>query len=158
MEDNKPKYTILQAKAKLEAYCAYQERCAQEITKKLWDWKMHREDHDILLADLISNNFLNEERFAEAFASGKFNIKKWGKTKIKNHLKAKKISDYSINKALKAIDMADYDETLSTMADKKWAQLTGSHWEKLGKLQRYLHGKGYEQDLLSNLMQKYIEK
>ena len=66
MDDNKPKYTILEAKVKLESYCAYQERCAFEISQKLWLWKMHTEDHDILIADLISNNFLNEERFAEA--------------------------------------------------------------------------------------------
>lgn len=157
MCDNKPKYTILEAKAKLEAYCAYQERCAHEISQKLWLWKLDLEDHDILIADLISNNFLNEERFAEAFASGKFNIKKWGRTKIKTHLKAKQISTYSINKALKSIDLQDYTSAINGLAEKKWPQITGNHWEKLGKLQRYLHSKGYESDLLSETLQKYID-
>jgi len=158
MIDHKPKYTILEAKVKLEAYCAYQERCAFEISQKLRTWNMHYDDHDILIADLISNNFLNEERFAEAYASGKFNIKKWGKAKIKMHLKAKYISDYSINKALKSIDMDDYEDTLANLASKKWGNLTGNHWEKIGKLQRFLQTKGYESEILNELMQSYITK
>ena len=158
MFDSKPKYSILEAKAKLEAYCAYQERCAQEISQKLWQWHMHVEDHDVLIADLISNNFLNEERFAEAYASGKFRIKKWGKIKIKAHLKAKNISKYSTNKALKAIDLEEYDATIKLLAEKKWLQVSGNHWEKLGKLKRYLHSKGYESDILSETIQKYIEQ
>jgi regulatory protein len=158
MEHHKPKYSLLEAKTKLEAYCAYQERCSYEISQKLWLWKMHPEDHDIIIADLISHNFLNEERFAEAYASGKFNMKKWGKIKIKQHLKAKQISNYSINKALKAIDLELYEATLLQLAEKKWAMLKGNHWEKLAKLKRYLQTKGYEVDLLNDVFQNFIER
>lgn len=158
MIQHKPKYSILEAKTKLEAYCAYQERCAYEVYQKLWEWQLYVEDHDVLVADLISNNFLNEERFADAYAGGKFRIKKWGKTKIKTHLKAKQISAYSINKALKSIDNEEYVATLNTLADKKWAQINGNHWEKLAKLKRYLHGKGFETDLLNDIFQTYINK
>ncbi|MFK8045303.1 MAG: regulatory protein RecX [Crocinitomicaceae bacterium] len=153
----KPKYSILEAKVKLEAYCAYQERCAFEISQKLRLWNMHFEDHDVLIADLISNNFLNEERFAEAYASGKFNIKKWGKSKIKMHLKGKHISDYSINKAIKSIDPGEYENTLEVLARKKWENLSGNHWEKMGKLKRFLQNKGYETEILNDLMQSYIK-
>ncbi|MFK8036846.1 MAG: regulatory protein RecX [Crocinitomicaceae bacterium] len=157
MIENKPKYSIIEAKTKLEAYCAYQERCSFEIYQKMRSWNLNFEDQDILVADLISNNFLNEERFAEAYASGKFNIKNWGKTKIKTYLKSKKISAYSITKALKAIDNEDYIKTLEELADKKWSQLTGKHWEKIGKLKRYLHGKGFETELLNDIIQTYIK-
>ena len=93
----------MEAKVKLEALCAYQERCSFELEKKMQLWGLDPENQRILLADLITNNFLNEERFAEAFVSGKINIKKWGRIKIKMELKRKFISDYSINKADEAL-------------------------------------------------------
>lgn len=155
--NTKPKYSILEAKTKLEAFCAYQERCAQEVVNKLSGWGIYGEDQDILLADLISNNFLNESRFAEAYAQGKFRIKKWGKTKIKSHLKAKKISNYSINQAINSIDDEDYQTSIEQLAIKKWPQIKGQNrWEKANKLKRYLYAKGYESELLTEVVKPYI--
>ena len=88
------KYSFLEAKTKLEALCAYQERCSSELQKKLVQWRFNQEDMDRLLAHLISDDFLNEERFALAFVSGKVNIKKWGRIKIRQQLKLKHISKY----------------------------------------------------------------
>ncbi|MFD1553018.1 hypothetical protein DNU06_11865 [Putridiphycobacter roseus] len=146
------KYSLLEAKAKLEALCAYQERCAQELTQKLFTWGFHTEDQDILIADLISNNFLNEERFAEAYASGKFNIKKWGRLKIKAHLKHKNISDYSIKKGLNNIEEEAYITTIEDLIDKKIPSLKGNAWEQKGKLKNYLYQKGYENELINEII------
>ena len=85
------KYSFLEAKAKLEALCAYQERCSFELNQKMISWGIEWEQRDQLLAELISTNFLNEERFACSFARGKHRIKHWGKIRIVNELKAKKI-------------------------------------------------------------------
>ena len=104
--------TLLEAKVKLEVFCSYQERCEQEIRQKIDTWGIFGEDVDFLVSDLISNNFLNEQRFAEAFVSGKFRIKKWGRIKIKQHLKQKNISDYSINKGFAEIDPTEYWQTI----------------------------------------------
>ncbi len=154
--NTKPKYGLLEAKAKLESYCTYQERCAQEIVSKLSSWQIFGEQQDILIADLISHNFLNEERYAEAYVSGKFNIKKWGKQKIIAQLKAKRISAYSINKALKTINEDDYLKTLDLIADKKWALIKGTNkWDKIAKLKRYLYAKGYENEALNEVINKY---
>ena len=92
------KISYLEAKSKVEALCAYQEKCQFDIDKKLFDWGFNQEERDQLISHLISYNFINEERFASAFTSGKFKIKKWGRIKIKSHLKAKNISEYSIKK------------------------------------------------------------
>ena len=93
---HRSKYSFLEAKTKLEALCAYQERCSFDLDKKMKEWGVDTEDRNRLLAHLIEHNFLNEERFAEAYVSGKVNIKKWGRVKIKMQLKSKKISNYCV--------------------------------------------------------------
>lgn len=118
---------------------------------------MYTEDVNILISDLITNNFLNEERFAEAFVSGKFRIKKWGKIKIKQHLKQKRISDYSINKGLSQIDEKDYLQTMKDLIDSK-CRLTKfkNDWDKRAKLKRFLYGKGYETDLIISFLNQEL--
>jgi regulatory protein len=149
-----PKYSLLEARQKIEAFCAYQERCDQEVRKKLNSWNLYQEDVDILIADLISHNFLNEERFAKSFVSGKFRIKKWGRIKIKQALKQKQISAYSINKGMEKIDPADYLDTLAELAIKKSRLINGDAWQQYTKLQRYLNGKGFERDLIIDTLEK----
>ena len=148
-----PKYQLLEAKAKIEWYCAYQERCDFEVRKKLNDWHMPHDHIDILISDLIVNNFLNEERFACAFVSGKFRIKKWGRLKIKQHLKQKRISDYSINKGMEEIDEDEYLEALQSLIESK-SRLTKfkDKWDRRAKLTRYLAAKGYESYLISETL------
>lgn len=148
-----PKYQLLEAKAKIEWYCAYQERCDFEVRKKLHDWHMPHDHIDILISDLIVNNFLNEERFACAFVSGKFRIKKWGRIKIKQHLKQRRISDYSINKGMEEIDEDEYLETLQSLIESK-SRLTKfkNKWDRRAKLTRYLASKGYESYLIGEAL------
>jgi regulatory protein len=148
------KYSFLEVKAKLKALCAYQERCSHELDKKMMQWEVDYEDRNRLLAHLIENNFLSEERFAEAFVSGKINIKKWGKVKIRQHLKQKFISEYSINKALNGIDDELYMEHLRHLAEKKYQSLSKEKdgYAKKVKVYRFLASKGYETDLFKDVV------
>jgi regulatory protein len=149
------KYSFLEAKAKIEYFCAYQERCHSEVESKLFDWGMDLEQSNNLIADLISNNFLNEERFADAYTSGKFRMKKWGKKKIKLNLKQKKVSDYSIKKALNNIDEEEYLETLNLLVCKKHNDIRkGNKWDKRKKTISYLIGRGFEADLINESLNK----
>ncbi len=151
MNPNQSSISFLEAKHKIEAYCAYQERCEKEVTDRLLKWGITGEQIDFLIADLISNNFLNEERFADAFVSGKVRIKRWGRIKIKQHLKQKQISTYSLNKALANIDEDTYLQNIQYLAEKKKkdlrvkAELT---WSDKSKIQRFLASKGYENDII----------
>lgn len=148
-----PKYSFQEAKLKVEAYCAYQERCDFEIREKLKSWHLYQEDIEVLIAHLIQSNFLNEERFASAFVSGKFNIKKWGRIKIRQHLKQKRISDYSINKALSEIEDLAYLETINQLIEAKSRLIsTKDEWDKRVKLTRYLQGKGFEMELIQDAL------
>lgn len=152
------KYTLLEAKTKLEALCAYQERCSQELDRKMIQWGVDAEDRSILLADLISNNFLSEERFAEAFVSGKTNIKRWGKIKIRQQLKQKNISEYSIKKGLDSISDSTYFGNLEHLASRKYASLKESDsYAKKVKIYRFLSSKGYETEYVREVVDALFE-
>ena len=151
--------SFLEAKTKMEAWCAYQERCQYEVDQKLFTWKFNETERSQIIADLISNRFIDEERFARAFVSGKFRIKHWGRNKIKQHLKQKRISDYSIKKGLQEIDPDEYWNTLKRLAERKMKEKKAKeeNWQIQTRTQRYLASKGYEFDLILDAM-KEIEK
>jgi regulatory protein len=117
-----------QALQKLKQYCAYQERCHQEVKEKLYALGVWKRDHDEIIATLIEENYLNEERFAIAYAGGKFRIKGWGRIKIKYELKQKQVSEYCIKKALKQIDESDYIAKLTKLATEKYQSLKGEQY------------------------------
>ena len=141
---------------KAKHYCGYQERSHDEVKQKLYGFGLYKAEVEELLSKLIEENYLNEERYAIAFAGGKFRMKQWGKTKIKYELKLKKVSEYCIKKALKEIDEADYFKTLNKLADEKLKTLKGEKniFIKKKKLQNYLMGKGYEFDLITAILKQ----
>jgi regulatory protein len=140
---------ITQAKQKIAAYCAYQERCHSEVTQKLYSYDLYSEEVEELVAWLITENYLNEERFALAFAGGKFRIKKWGKLKIKLALEQKKVSSYSINKSLLEIPQDDYEQTVEAhirqLQDKK---NEANVFILRNRISRQIIAKGFEPDLV----------
>ena len=121
---NHKTYTVDEAKKKLEYYCTYQERCHQEVRKKLQDMRMIPEAMDVIIVHLIQHNFLNEERFAKTFVRGKFKIKGWGKRRLTLELRKKDIAKVNINQALKEISDEEYTVILDTLAKKKWANIS----------------------------------
>lgn len=138
-----------QALAKAESFCVYQERSQKEIRSKLLDWGMRGDELEEIITELILNNFLIEERFAKTYTSGKFNIKKWGRIKIKQGLKLKGVPEKLIQKALYSLDDDDYMKTLQHLAEKKEQSLTEKDKIKRKfKLISYLQGRGFERDLI----------
>ena len=134
---------------KAQKYCAYQERCQWDIEKKFRDWQVDEEIRDEVLAELITRGFVNEERFASHFASGRFRIKQWGKQKIKIELKKRQISSYSINKALGNIEDEEYRLTLLSLIAKKSREVRAKNdFEKTQKIAQYLFSRGYETELI----------
>jgi len=141
------------ALAKAEHYCAYQERSQQEVRNKLYEWGLWSADVEELIAELIQTNFLNEERFAMAYVSGKFNIKKWGKIKIKQGLKLKRVPDKMILNALKSINYDNYLNTIKLTAEKKLNVIIEKDpYKKRYKLISYLLSKGFENDLITEVL------
>jgi len=138
-----------QAFAKAQAYCTYQERSQQEVRDKLYEWGLHRNDVEDILADLISGNFLNEERFAVAFAGGKFRINGWGKNKIRHALHLKKVSPRCIETGLAKIDEDDYlTELKKDLSEKLNSASEKNPLKKKHKAAQYAIGKGFESGLV----------
>lgn len=150
-------YTLEEAKKKLEHYCAYQERCHKEVTQKLMQMQMIPEARDHIIVHLLEHNFLNEERYAKAFVSGKFNIKKWGKQRLKLELKRKDISNYNIDSALKIIDEVDYYRVFNQLAEKKLESIKEPNkFKKKKKLIDYLLYRGWETHLVYDKVNELI--
>lgn len=146
----KKQLTKEQALQKLRHYCAYQERSHSEVREKLYNLGVWKKDHDEIIATLIEENYLNEERFAIAFAGGKFRVKQWGRVKIRYELKQKQVSDYSIKKAFKEISEEDYFACLEKLAREKYAALKGEQYlVRKKKTIDYLLQKGYEPELVN---------
>ena len=148
------KLTKEQAYQKAKHYCAYQERCHSEVKEKLYGFGLYKKEVEELMANLVEENYLNEERFAIQFAGGRFRIKHWGKVKIKYELRQKQVSDYCIKKALSSIDEKDYERTLLKLFnEKKKALKTEKNiFIRKRKISDYLMSKGFETDRISELL------
>ncbi len=154
----KASFTLSEATKKLERYCAYQERCHQDVVKKLKEMHMIPEAIDQIVTHLIQENYLNEERFSQSFARGKFKIKKWGKKRIVNELKQRNITPYNIKSALKEINEEDYLQTLQTLAEKRVSQIKETNIEKRRKkLADYLLYRGWESHLVYEKIKELIK-
>lgn len=143
-----------QAILKIRNYCAYQERSHQEVRDKLISFGLYDDQIDEVVSGLIQENFLNEERYAIAFAGGKFRVKGWGKVKIRHALRLQKVSDFCIRKGLNAIDDDAYLKTLKKLFDEKQKSLRSEKnmFIKMRKIRLFLQQRGYESELIQEVM------
>ena len=151
-EPNKKKnYTKKEALIKAAAYCAYQERNEQEVRTKLFSYGLEPDEVDELIIQLSAEKLLDEERYAQAYVRGKYNLKRWGRRKILQGLKASRISDYCIKQGLKEIDPEVYEENLRYLLEKKnRTEKERNPVLRNQKLSYYLMSKGYENDLVQD--------
>jgi regulatory protein len=150
MEKSKKYISNAEAYTKITKWCAYQERAQQEVRDKLYDFGLHKEEVEQLLTRIISEGFVNEERFAISFANGKLNQLGWGRVKIKYALQNKRVSEYCIKKALKSLDENKYIQILEEAFHKRNKMEKEKHLLKRKyKLISYLASRGFEQDLIS---------
>ena len=142
-------YSVDEAKLKLEAYCAYQERCHREVVEKLRKMRMIPLAIDEIVVHLIKNGYLNEERYAKSYARGKFRIKKWGRVRIERELKMKGLSSYIIDAALEELDEDEYESVFNDIAERKYNSIKEKNpYKARAKLVNYLLYRGWESDLV----------
>ncbi len=150
-------YTLSEATKKIKRYCAYQERCHKEVKDKLREMRMIPDAIDQIMGLLITENYLNEERFAKVYTRGKFRVKHWGKQRIISALKARHISEFNIKIALREIEEEDYQKTLDQLARKRIIQIKDRNLQKRRKkLADYLLYRGWESHLVYQKVRELI--
>ena len=150
------KLTADQALKNAKVYCSYQERNHKETKDRLFSYGLPKSDIEQILSRLIEEDYLNEERFAAAYARGKFRMKQWGRIKIRYELRQKQVSDYCIEKAMKEIDEEEYMKTLEKLMEEKMSELQ-SETNVLAKKKKatdFLLQKGYERDIIYALVKE----
>ncbi len=134
---------------KVKQFCSYRERCILEVKNKLYEWNVQAVKSEKIIQELQQTNFVNEERFAKFFTSGKFRINKWGKNKIIYELKKKQIPDLYIKIGLQEINDEDYLKTLKKIISKKEAEIKETNISKRNnKLAAYAISRGYRPGLV----------
>lgn len=151
-------YTVEEALSKLQNYCAYQERCHQEVRNKLVNMRMIPEVIDSIIVSLIKQNYLNESRFTKSYVSGKFKIKKWGKRRLISELRRKDIGKININQAISEINEDEYIEVFNDLAEKRYNGLMETNkLKKKKKLADYLLYRGWESHLVYDKVSQLVK-
>lgn len=154
LQPKKPKtYTPKEALIKAAAYCAYQERTQQEVRDKLYTYGLEPDEIEDLIVRLCAEKMIDEERYAASYVRGKYGLKKWGRRKIMQGLKGKRISDYCIKKGMKEIDPEIYWENLLHLLEKKLrTEKEKNPFARKQKINLFLQSKGYEADLIQDAL------
>lgn len=152
-------HTYTSVLTKMQSYCAYQERCTQEVYQKLQQFDISDHDREKIIHSLNSDGYLDDLRFARIFAGSKFRLKKWGKIKIKFELNTRKIQDDFIREALQEIFEEDYLETINILISNKLKELQGEETLIIReKTIKYLLSKGFELDLVHQNLTRHLNK
>ena len=155
---NKIPYSTKLAIERIKNYCLKEDKCQLDIIKKMEEWGISKISQDHILDILIKEKYLDEERYSSSYCRGKFRMKKWGKMKIINALRGKKISKASINKGLEEINDSEYKIELEKQYQKKKKTTREkNHFIKQKKIATYLISKGYESDLVWDTLKKSTE-
>ncbi len=149
MNTGEKSYTFDEIKNKMMSYCVYQDRCHQEVEQKMRSFLLIPEAKDEIILYLIKENYLNEERFTRSYIRGKFNIKNWGRNKIKIHLKQKGITEKLISKCMDEIDEREYEKVMKRIWENYYSKQKGlKEYQKNIKTVRYLMSRGFEYEIV----------
>ena len=156
---NKRVYDINIAIERIKNYCALQDRCQWDVIQKLREWGLQQATKDHILEILITNKFIDEERFSTSFCRGKFRIKNWGKRKIINELRRKQISSICINTGLKEIDEKEYNLVLVKLFYQKESSIKDKNqFIRRTKIANFLIQRGFENNLVWDKIRELSDK
>lgn len=149
-------FSVAESKQKIYRYCGYQERSHQEVRSKLYTYGLRTTDVEEILSHLITEGYLNEERYAKTFAGGKFRMKQWGRNKIVHMLESKGVSKNCIKSGLREIDESAYRATLRELLQKqgKRGAASSNIYTYRDKLAQFAIRKGFEPDLVWEVLRE----
>ena len=133
---------------KMRSYCMYQERCIQEVKKKLTRLQVIPKTKSKVINHLIDNDYLNEVRFTKSFIQGKLRIKKWGKIKLNYELRIRGVKKFIIDEEINKISKDDYYDYFNEFSNNKIKILKGSKDQKKRSFINYFTYRGWENNLI----------
>lgn len=154
-ENSKVYWNADEALSRIKKYCAFQERCHSEVRYKLIEHGIYGDLLEDIVVTLITEGFLDEERYARSYARGKFRMNEWGKTRIKQELKARQVTDYCIRAGLTEIGDAEYLETLKKLLTSKSGTIKDKDvYAKKRKLTAYAQTRGFEYAVIASALEE----
>lgn len=158
MSSSKNHLTVQEALLKVQKLCSTEEKCRSDVRKKLFDWGITSENTEKIIDGLISENYIDERRYAKSFTKDKLRLNKWGKIKISFELNQKKLPRNVIVAAISLIDDKEYFELLKKETRKKLRSLRDKDPYVLkGKLHRYASSKGFENEIIFNVLDEVLK-
>lgn len=140
-------YTEKELLVKAEAYCAAAERCPSEVEDKLQKWGAGEDVKARVMARLFEERYLDGTRFCRFFVRDKYRFNQWGRMKIVQALRMKRLSPEEIDAGLEEIDADEYDGILEDLLKKKAKSVkAASEYERNAKLMRFAAGRGFTAD------------
>ena len=156
-QEKEERLRLQEAFVKAAAYCAYQDRCEQEVVQKLHTLGLEPQHHPQLLAQLQAEQYLDQQRYANSFTRGRFYQKKWGRSKVYYELRQRGLHPDQIMLAWQEVDPQDYQETMQQLLSQKARQYRSkSRFELNQKLLRFMVGKGYDADDVRPLIEELV--
>jgi len=148
-----------EALGKAAAYCSMSEHCIFEVQDKLQNWGQKDDAQERIIKRLIDEKYIDEKRFCQSFINDKLKFNKWGRIKINQGLKMKRIPTNIIRECLGIIDENVYLGTLRSLLDSRKKTIQAANtYELNGKLIRFALGRGFEMEVIRasiNLPKEY---
>ena len=143
---------------KMAALCSRSEQCTPDIRKKLLASGLDENEAEEILEKLKSENFIDDERYARAYAAEKFRLNKWGRVKIRYYLKAKGLDEQTMESGIASLDEEKYKAALlKTMKEKARKVKKKNRYEQMGQIIRFAQSRGYEPELIHRHMNEVLE-
>lgn len=138
-----------QAFKKLAALCSKSEHCSGEMLRKMRLWGMDEEAQAEVMALLVANKFIDDERYCRFFVNDKIKYNKWGRRKIEQALWQKQMNGDIAQKILDEIDDSEYLSVLKPLLKNKERSIKASNdYERKMKLMKFAVGRGFTIDLI----------
>ena len=145
--------TEQEAYLQLAAMCAQAEHCEQEMRDKMKRWAIDPDAQDRVIARLIKERYIDNERYARAFVKDKIRYNKWGRRKVMQALWMKRIDDDILHQVLDEIDDKEYIDVLIPLLKQKRKTIKAkSDYELNQKLVRFALGRGFDFSIICQCM------
>lgn len=152
--------TPAEALARAAALCDKCEQCSPDIIRKLAAWGISASDTAKIIERLRQTRYLDDMRFARAYAHDKMAYSGWGRNKILQGLWAKRLGREYIEASCDELDEEEYNDIARRVIRSKVRSLPEglSTYENRMKVMRFGVQRGFEARLVSQIINRLVRE